>query len=152
MREPSRFEVGLFFFSFSREGEDRTLTVFSPHRVLDSTVLPPIPTTGLTASDVPDLATRVRNQMLGALHEISVVSPGQPEEELPEITSREDSPPTPNPPDSASLDQEPSMDRMLEPTSGSSASIASSFGSSAVPSERGGETEEDEGMILVGRP
>lgn len=36
------------------------------------TVLPPIPTTGLTAADAPDLAVRTRDAMLVALKEISV--------------------------------------------------------------------------------
>jgi lysophosphatidate acyltransferase len=36
------------------------------------TVLPPIPTSGLLASDVAELTTQVRDQMLAALREISV--------------------------------------------------------------------------------
>lgn len=119
-------------------------------------VLPPIPTIGLTASDIPGLATRVRNQMLEALHEISIVPPGQPERK----SEVEISPPGLAPiveeevKVSPYVNQERSMssDRNLEPTSGSSTSIASSFNSSAVISEKGTETEEDEGMILVGRP
>ena len=123
-----------------------------------STVLPPIPTIGLTASDIPELATRVRNQMLEALHEMSIVLPGRPEQKIQEKTSHDSLNPTLNlleeessPP---TVDPEPSMisDQILEPTSGSSMSIASSFGSSAVSSEKGTETEEDEGMILVVRP
>lgn len=146
-RELLRLEV--LFFNFS--SRDRTELTF-----VYWTVLPPIPTIGLTASDIPGLATRVRNQMLEALHEISIVPPGQPERK----SEVEISPPGLAPiveeevKVSPYVNQERSMssDRNLEPTSGSSTSIASSFNSSAVISEKGTETEEDEGMILVGRP
>jgi len=107
-------------------------------------VLPPIPTIGLTASDIPDLATRVRDQMLEALHEISI-APTKEEERFGERTLP-DSVPTPNPTEQALVSA--ISDR--GPISGSSASM-SSFASSAVLSERDAETEEDEGMILVGR-
>ncbi len=40
-------------------------------------VLPPIPTTGLSASDVSDLSVRVREQMLEALRELSGVKPDE---------------------------------------------------------------------------
>jgi lysophosphatidate acyltransferase len=100
--------------------------------------------------------------MLEVLHEISIVPPGRPEEKSQESTSHNSSHPVldlvpageqvkASPP---RIEQEPTMisDLILEPTSGSSASIASSFASSAVSSDKGAETEEDEGMILVGRP
>jgi hypothetical protein len=96
--------------------------------------------------------------MLEALHEISIVPPGRPEEKSQEKASHDSTQPVPNLPEvkasPLSVDQEPLMisDRILEPTAGSSASIASSFDSSALSSEKGTETEEDEGMVLVGRP
>lgn len=121
-------------------------------------VLPPIPTTGLTASDVPALAARVRDQMLETLREISIVPSGRPEKS--EETTR-DIPQSPSitPP---SVDSNPFPTKELpsnfagvEANTGSSMSIASSFSSNlsqSSVSENGAETEEDEGMILVGRP
>ena len=40
----------------------------------------------------------------------------------------------------------------LETITGSSSSLASSLASSHQANETGGETEEDDGMVLVGRP
>jgi hypothetical protein len=82
--------------------------------------------------------------MLEALHEISI-APTKEEERFGERTLP-DSVPTPNPTEQALVSA--ISDR--GPISGSSASM-SSFASSAVLSERDAETEEDEGMILVGR-
>ena len=44
-------------------------------------VLPPVPTTGLTAEDVNDLAVRVRAQMFDALFELSGLERKEPREE-----------------------------------------------------------------------
>ena len=100
--------------------------------------------------------------MLEALQEISIVLPGRPEEKSREKSSHDSPYPIPNTLEgvkislkiSPLIDQDPSIisDRNLEPSSGSSVSIASSFDSSAVSSEKGTETEEEEGMVLVGRP
>jgi lysophosphatidate acyltransferase len=95
--------------------------------------------------------------MLEALHEISIVPPRQPEEEkFEEKTLPDSGQPTPNPTEEVEAPP-PNPEQGLSvripgPTSGSSASISSSFASSAGLSERDAETEEDEGMILVGRP
>lgn len=140
-------------------------------------VLPPISTTGLTAADVPVLAARVREEMLVALREMSphassekpitdtnmdanrpdetkiqeVGAVEKEEEELrgsviQEVTASAAAPVIHN--------VEPL--RNFEPSRSSSASLASSSTSSqqwkSETSENGVETEEDEGMILVGRP
>jgi len=128
----------------------------------------------LTAADVGILSTSVREQMLVALREISshAAIPSGQEEKMVDLTEQLQ--------DSRSLEStsEPAAP-MLPPSSdvvpdsveaalraqGSSSSIASSAVSSVVSSavssagrikpsssENGTETEEDEGMILVGRP
>lgn len=126
-----------------------------------SPVLPPISTTGLSAADVPELANRVRDQMLAVLREISVKVPSGSSQKT-EDTSRDY--PEPAPEESAVPIFDPSErvspthvpEPILEASNGSSASIASSSTSShnwkSEASENGAETEEDEGMILVGRP
>lgn len=138
-------------------------------------VLPPVPTVGLTAKDVPDLAAKVRNQMIDALRDISVkvpaekttdVSPSGAEEAqdpLPSITMSSDGPslsPTPSPGPSdrdGQISPPPETSRAIDQgltsaRQGSTASIASSSTGVRTASENGTETEEDEGMILVGRP
>jgi len=116
-------------------------------------VLPAIPTTGLTPADVPALITRVRDQMLAALREISVEVPSSgstviPRDLLkPTVSTREAVTPSPTP--------QAVISALHEANRGSSVSIASSTESSPSRigmSDTGGETEEDEGMILVGRP
>ncbi|RDB19936.1 putative 1-acyl-sn-glycerol-3-phosphate acyltransferase [Hypsizygus marmoreus] len=123
-------------------------------------VLPPISTTGLTASDIPALATRVRDQMLATLREISVVpshtgESEKSEEKLREIVS-ESASQAPAEADSFPGGYHQNIPHISDPASASSASIASSYSSSTVAkseiSENGADTEEDEGMILVGRP
>ncbi|KAK7470130.1 1-acylglycerol-3-phosphate O-acyltransferase [Stygiomarasmius scandens] len=116
-------------------------------------VLPPVPTDGLTAKDVPALIERVRGQMLENLRDISVKVPSDGPE-----TSTRDVPPAPQAIDSASpvarddTTPAPPDSHPLEVRSDSKDSISSSSGSSRRPSENGTETEEDEGMVLVGRP
>lgn len=121
-------------------------------------VLPPVSTTGLKAQDVSDLAVRVRNLMVEALCDISAkaatgqpkketkvekhLSPLQPEKVAPQLSG-------------AQLPQKISA---VEGNVGSSASLTMSSSTSSLhtwqsgASEYGAETEEDEGMILVGRP
>lgn len=134
-------------------------------------VLPPIPTTGLTAADVTALSIRVREVMVEALREIS----------LPEKTSSRQQPSTTA---ESSLPQQekqneplsalPSLTTVTEPASdititppspalpdSRSDSRASTYASEDYStmsssrlegSEASVETEEDEGMVLVDRP
>jgi lysophosphatidate acyltransferase len=120
----------------------------------------------LTPADINDLMDRVRGQMLDTLNEISPqarkptstdemkgTSPSSPQSKK-ERSSSDSSivinpsrPPTEGNAGSSHLDG----------PKGSSASVSSSatssqFGISTTGSEGGGETEEDEGMVLVDRP
>ncbi|TDL29367.1 1-acylglycerol-3-phosphate O [Rickenella mellea] len=93
-------------------------------------ILPPIPTTGLVAADVPELAGRIREQMLAVLHELSGTQPSISEDPIPSSTN------------------DPSQETVIStPTDESAARIARRNGS-----DKGAETEEDEGMVLVDRP
>ncbi|KAH8118426.1 1-acylglycerol-3-phosphate O [Phellopilus nigrolimitatus] len=119
--------------------------------------LPPVPTVGLTASDVGELAVKVREQMLEALYEISG---GRPE--VPQTIGEEKSSiitpipaqqaPEPSRPDTPPTEVHEAAD---EDTS-ASAPLAVDTSPSLLPrrngSDRGTETEEDEGMVLVDRP
>ncbi|KAF8635015.1 hypothetical protein AX15_000596 [Amanita polypyramis BW_CC] len=126
-------------------------------------VLPPVSTTGLKAQDVSELAVRVRDQMVQALRDISAKVPSgqvgrderceidtsasQPEAVTPRLISRTEKAETPTqriPVAQASLESTGSL------ATSSSTSSLHAWQSGA--SEYGGETEEDEGMILVGRP
>ncbi|KAJ7755912.1 1-acylglycerol-3-phosphate O [Mycena metata] len=111
-------------------------------------VLPPIPTTDLTAADVPDLVTRVRDQMLATLIEISTkASPSAPVPEKPIA-----------PPNPASMSSVAAvMSDVVSDHSTVMPADAVFEAHAAVPaggagSENGTETEEDEGMVLVDRP
>ncbi|KAL0950055.1 hypothetical protein HGRIS_010062 [Hohenbuehelia grisea] len=147
-------------------------------------VLPPIPTTGLTAADVPALATRVRDQMLAALREISVHAPSdasadEPSEATPPAPSGSSSGPaatrtdssSPSPaqpresehresvigvaPDVSLADEAPKSAGSATTGSGESLNmLADDARRQYQASETGTETstEEDEGMVLVGRP
>jgi lysophosphatidate acyltransferase len=143
------------------------------------TVLPPIPTTGLSTDDVNALAARIREQMIAALREISVpvpddtpAPPTSTTEPALRPTSPQDVPKTvvdervsagpgaPVPPAARSTEagREEARtaafgvrDESMESLSSSSAG-PSSDGSRRQESEAGAETEEDEGMVLVGRP
>jgi len=141
--------------------------------VIKVRVLPPISTTGLTPADIPVLATRVREQMLETLHDIYTDRLSEKEDGSTLHPSHSPSIPPPPPPHVASisdesspvqpslrtesraseftLDSEPSVKGDDDsPLGTTSASLAASIVSSA--SGLGNETEEDEGMILVGRP
>ncbi|VDB97145.1 unnamed protein product [Peniophora sp. CBMAI 1063] len=122
--------------------------------VLKIKVLPPIPTTGLTTADVGDLAERVREQMVAALREISdpnappapdsKPAPPAGDAKKPVVaTAPEPTPVTP-----------PQVDRDLPTPATPALSEAYSLSEESVRrgSENGAETEEDEGMVLVGRP
>lgn len=135
-------------------------------------VLPPIPTVGLTIDDIPELVTRVRDQMLIALREIS--RPG-PEPHAGDATTQLSVPPAPE----KSPLPSPPPERAPQPIKGvpkpvvplpSSVEAAPAAGGSGgrhpvplahsrddsaetAPSDSGSNgTEEDEGMVLVGRP
>lgn len=125
-------------------------------------VLPPVRTEGLTAADVGDLAARIREQMLQALREISDPNapppPAIPAEFFSDSRTEKDTPveapsilkeTTPVP--SASIgDMTASHPRdVSEERSATPYSEITSEGS-VRRSEN--DTEEEEGMVLVGRP
>lgn len=133
-------------------------------------VLPPIPTAGLTIADVGALASRVHDMMVEALREISVPVPRSGTIEKPSISNTVPAPEqvqedaqqdplthvlpavTQSGPDVAAPASR-SESRASEFTSASedfSSSPSSRHGYEG--SETGVETEEDEGMVLVGRP
>lgn len=119
--------------------------------VIKVRVLPPISTAGLTAADIPALTTQVRDQMLEALREISVVPPqGRAQES---VSAKEK-------PQDTLRAQTSSIAPKIEDVSDSATAVLDAGTSSAslvsayslTGSENGVETDEDEGMILVGRP
>lgn len=127
-------------------------------------VLPPIPTKGLTAADVGDFTTRVHDIMVEALREIS--GPAPPISETPKPQPATVSTPsaiTPTPSQQqqqtdplAAIPSPIESDPLPESRSESRASLVSEPSSPALSrkgeSENGVETEEDEGMVLVGHP
>ncbi|KAF8592591.1 1-acylglycerol-3-phosphate O [Ramaria rubella] len=102
-------------------------------------VLKPIPTTNMTAADVPDLATRTHHLMENALQEISthVEKPlsSDARSESPRLTGT-----------LKSEDRRPEDSEPIDRTASSSNLRRNSEAGSAA------ETESDEGMVLVGRP
>ncbi|THH18212.1 hypothetical protein EW146_g2729, partial [Bondarzewia mesenterica] len=124
-------------------------------------VLPPVPTTGLTVEDVADLAIRVHDQMVAALREISI--PSAHSSPSPSLRARSSVPapdkkkqgetvetPVETDAPAAPIEEEKAVTHEATPTpslSGSEEGIRRREGS-----ENGTETEEDEGMVLVGRP
>ncbi|KIM76414.1 hypothetical protein PILCRDRAFT_797663 [Piloderma croceum F 1598] len=110
-------------------------------------VLPPISTAGLSIEDVSALATRVRDQMLATLREISVTVPSEkpPLTEVLGDAASTEGPPTPT------IPSEPTR-RVEESEPADVASTTSSRVLQKDGSENGTETEEDEGMVLVGHP
>jgi lysophosphatidate acyltransferase len=125
-------------------------------------VLPPVPTEGLTAADVGDLAARIREQMLQVLREISDPNapppPAIPAEtfsvsrtekdtagEAPSILKET----TPVPSTSIGDMTEPHPRDVSEERPATPYSEITSEGSIR-RSEN--DTEEEEGMVLVGRP
>ncbi|KAF7301094.1 1-acylglycerol-3-phosphate o-acyltransferase [Mycena indigotica] len=113
-------------------------------------VLPPIKTTGLTVADIPDLCTRVREQMLTTLIDISRKVPS-PSQEAKDSTS---STLITGQPDDAAVDaanapKDATPTVPVVPSHESLASLVS--GSNTTASTGGGETE-DEDMVVVKRP
>ena len=123
-------------------------------------MLPPVSTEGLTAADVGDLAVRVHQQMLETLREISDPNAPPPPDTASEIftlsqttkdisvdtpSTPKESTPVPSTPDvSTSQLRDVAEERPVTPHS-----EVTSEGSIR-RSET--ETEEEEGMVLVGRP
>ena len=125
-------------------------------------MLPPVPTEGLTAADVGDLAARIREQMLQVLREISdpnaPAPPAIPAESF-SVSQREKDTPVEAP--SILKESTPvpstSIDDMtvLQPRDVSEERPATPY--SEITSEGSirrseNDTEEEEGMVLVGRP
>lgn len=112
-------------------------------------VLRPISTTGLTAADVGTLADRVRNQMLDTLHDISAKLEPQKKSASEQIESTTSTALTPG------IGIELESHETIPGVTGSFSSLASSLASShrktLDANETGAETEEDDGMIIVGR-
>jgi len=108
-------------------------------------VLPPIPTKDMTAADVQDLMTHTRNIMLDALRDISAPSPSI--SSIPIITHPQQDPLQGAIPDPIIPLNEPELE-----VSGNIRKRTMSAISAAAKSDAGAETEEDEGMVLVGRP
>ncbi len=122
------------------------------HSMLIGVALPPIQTKGLTPEDASALSLRVREQMLEALNEISASSSS------PAKTEKDSSPLA-----TEAAETEVVAETKVDVTEGDSekpsvatgaqTSTPSESGSDkARSSENGTETEEDEGMVLVGRP
>ena len=109
------------------------------------TVLPPIATTDLTAEDITPFSNRVRDQMLTTLREISV------KVSCSESTEKSDDRTTPTP-RAVSVPTEATPRNEGVPLKSSVTSLSDSQPLKKEGSENGTETEEDEGMILVGRP
>jgi len=126
-------------------------------------VLPPISTTGLTTADVPDLVERIRAQMIAALREISDPNaPPAPSSSKapqdPAIQSRAERVPGKDRgliiPDASQGEATPGekQEDLASPATPASEAQSLSEESARRGSETGTETEEDEGMVLVGRP
>jgi len=118
-------------------------------------VLPPIPTADLSSADVGTLSTRVRNQMLDTLRDLyAKLDLEDSHQNLPQEKGA--SGPTESTTISTTLSPsigiEPESPETMPDITGSFSSLASSHQRSVDASETGGETEEDDGMILVGRP
>lgn len=122
-------------------------------------MLPPISSEGLTAADVGDFAARIREQMLQTLREISDPNapppPASPSEnssvsqtekdvQVGAISTPKETTPVPTTGDVAASQRHDSPERPATPHS-----EVTSEGS-VRRSEN--ETEEEEGMVLVGRP
>lgn len=122
-------------------------------------VLPPISTAGLSASDVPELTTLVRDQMLAALREISVrvtseedMEPAEQPEMQAELPPVEESDPIPATPVEVASDEVPDVpsDEEGSETPSVDTSLSRSLRQEGSASEYGTETD-DEGMVVVGR-
>lgn len=108
-------------------------------------VLPPIPTTGLTAADVTELAERTRETMLATLREISVSVPSDARESTPKPSTA----PTPaSAPESESIVDVREL--LPEGKSSQKEEAPSPLHRSVAGSESGATTDED--LVVVDRP
>ena len=118
-------------------------------------MLPPVPTAGLTAADIPQLIDTVRDQMLTTLHEISgTQSPLGPSSSIQTIKEKTPEPAVPAQVPSVetqAVSTEP-VESVQKESSGDVSPEDSLYTSSVLGSDRGAETEEDDGMVLVDRP
>ncbi|OSD04537.1 1-acylglycerol-3-phosphate O [Trametes coccinea BRFM310] len=139
-------------------------------------VLPPIPTTGMTSADAGALAVRVHDLMVETLREISAPPPPDAMPKAPEPATTSSplpspgaagvptpaSAPAPSQPETtptAQTESEKVAEQVrTESRASTNTSESSSFSSPTLShsrvegSENGTETEEDDGMVLVGRP
>jgi len=125
-------------------------------------VLPPVSTADLGTADVNDLANQLHDQMLFTLREISTQVPGHSAHgevvtpPVPIESKPADSPEKPEPVTSPA--DEPVSELGQERVSSGDSFMTNSVTSQqstrirSEGSENGTETEEDEGMVLVGRP
>ena len=118
-------------------------------------MLPPVPTEGLTAADVGDLAVRIREQMLQVLREISDPNAPPP----PAIPAAEKDTPVEAPSILKETTPVPStsFDDMTVPHPRDVSEERPATPYSEITSEGSirrseNDTEEEEGMVLVGRP
>ena len=112
-------------------------------------VLPPVPTVGLTTSDVPKLVSTVREQMLEALNEISEGHLGATSED----NGKEIDKLAQNPLDSQRISSGvQGNDTSLGIPVAKITAVDQKQVDKVEESDREADTEEDEGMILVGRP
>ncbi|EIW61586.1 1-acylglycerol-3-phosphate O [Trametes versicolor FP-101664 SS1] len=143
---------------------------FAQSATLKVKVLPPIPTIGMTAADASALADRVHDLMVETLREISVPPPPGtvPEPSKPAVTATPlanpdvaADTPTPAPAPAPVPVAEPEKAAEQVRTESRASTSASEHSSTSSPtlshsrvegSEYGTETEEDDGMVLVGRP
>ena len=124
----------------------------------DFTVLRPISTADLSTADVGTLASRVRDQMLDTLRDLfaKLDSKDSHQNLRQEGGASHDSGPIESTVSSSGIGIELDSLETIPDIAGSSSSLASSLASSHQrtrdANETGAETEEDDGMILVGRP
>ncbi|KAJ7597707.1 hypothetical protein C8J56DRAFT_772157 [Mycena floridula] len=128
--------------------------------VIKIRVLPPVQTTGLTEQDAGGLAEKVREMMLEALIDISPKVASTPDNSKVEKSTKAPTPPPPAKPmvdlpitvqaQTLTRDAPDEKESLKELAEGS---MTSSLKMSMSSSSFGGtDTEEDEGMVLVGRP
>jgi len=118
-------------------------------------ILPPVQTTDLTADEVSALTDRVRGQMLAALREISIRVPSSELEQSSDPAEQDSAfadrtTPTPFASGEVTSGVEVPNEVVTPPKYETISTTVSQLPKEG--SENGTETEEDEGMVLVGRP
>ena len=126
-----------------------------------TSVLPPISTAGLSSEDVTELSIRVREQMIATLREISSSPPpsssGSPasQPKPPIILATAPSPSDEKVEEITKLRSDTATEPDSRPSTAQSMAWEvppSPARSRASMSENGADTEEDDGLVLVGRP